>query len=62
MDESHVPIQFSSYGYKMFISDTFFGMIRWHVQQEPHSHRISNADVLHIWLGLKNDKSRAKYI
>lgn len=53
-DASHVTIEALPNGnYTMKISQVCFAMIRRHVQPEPHSHRLSNEDVLRSWLEIK---------
>ena len=60
-DQSHVTIEAVPNGdYKMKISDTCFTMIKSHVQPEPHSHRISNEDVLRSWLEIKIEEKEQK--
>jgi hypothetical protein len=61
IDESHVTVQLLLDGnYKITISDVVFGMIKSHVQPEPHSHKIHNEDIFHCWLDLKTDKVHAE--
>ncbi len=56
-DESHVTVQILPNGnYKVQISDACFSMIVSHVQPEPHSHRINNEDIFHIWLDIKTNR------
>jgi hypothetical protein len=56
-DESHVTVQVLPNGnYKIIISDACFSMVANHVQPEPHSHKMSNEDVLHCWLDIKTDR------
>lgn len=60
-DESHVTVQVLPNGnYKVIISDVIFGMIKSHVQPEPHSHKIHNDDLFHCWLDLKTNKVHAE--
>lgn len=60
-DQSHVTIEAQADGsYRMKISDTCFMMIRHHVQPEPHSHRLSNEDVLRSWLEIKIEEEEQK--
>lgn len=60
-DESHVTIEALPNGnYKMNISNTCFMMIRRHVQPEPHSHRLSNEDVLRSWLEIMIEEEEQK--
>jgi len=58
IDESHVTAQLLPNGnYKLMISDVVFGMIKSHVQPEPHSrHKINNETLFHCWLDLKTSK------
>jgi hypothetical protein len=61
IDESHVTIRVLPKGsFKMDISETCFNMIVSHVQPEPHSHRMTNEDVLHCWLDMKTNKAHLK--
>jgi hypothetical protein len=61
VDESHVTIQHLPNGnYEMLISDVCFSMIVSHVQPEPHSHKMTNENVLHIWLDMKTDRLNSK--
>jgi len=56
-DESHVTVEVLPNGnYKVVISDVVFGMIKSHVQPEPHSHKIQNEDLFHCWLDLRTNK------
>jgi hypothetical protein len=60
-DESHITAQLLPNGnYKMIISEVIFGMIKSHVQPEPHSHKINNEDLFHCWLDLKTNKVHAE--
>ncbi len=60
-DESHVTIKTLPNGnYKMMISDTCFMMIKRHVQPEPHSHGLSNEDVVRSWLEIKIEEEEQK--
>jgi hypothetical protein len=56
-DESHVTVQVLANGnYKIIISDACFSKVANHVQPEPHSHKMSNEDILHYWLDIKTNK------
>ena len=35
-------------------------MITSHVQPEPHSHKMGNEDVFHVWLDIKANKIGSK--
>ncbi len=60
-DESHVTIETMPNGnYKMIISDTCFMMIKRHVQPEPHSHRLSNQDIIRSWLEIRIEEEEQK--
>lgn len=60
-DESLVTVEVLPNGnYKVIISDVIFGMIKSHVQPEPHSHKIHNEDIFHCWLDLRTNKSKLK--
>jgi hypothetical protein len=60
-DDSHVAIETLSKGsYKMKISDTCFMMIKRHVQPEPHSHQLSNEDVIRSWLEIRIEEEEQK--
>jgi len=60
-DESHVTVKILPNGnYKVIISDVCFGMIKSHVQPEPHSHKIHNEDLFHCWIDLKTNKVHAE--
>ena len=57
IDESHVTVEVLPNGnYKVIISEVIFGMIKSHVQPEPHSHKIHNEDIFHCWLDLRTNK------
>ncbi len=61
IDESHVTIRLLPNGnFEIDISDTCFNMIVSHVQPEPHSHKLTNEDVLHCWLDMKTSKAHLK--
>jgi len=61
IDESHVIIETLPNGnYKMKISNTCFMMIKRHVQPEPHSHRLSNEDILRSWLEIRIEEEEQK--
>ncbi len=56
-DESHVTVEaLPSGNFKVIISDICFGMIKSHVQPEPHSHKMHNEDIFHCWLDIKTNK------
>jgi hypothetical protein len=60
-DESHVTVEVLPNGnYKVIISDVIFGMLKSHVQPEPHSHKIPNEDIFHCWLDLRTNKVHAE--
>lgn len=60
-DESHVTIETLPNGdYKMKISDACFAMIQRHVQPEPHSHRLSNQDIIRSWLEIRIEEKEQK--
>ena len=60
-DESHVEVVLLRNGdYQLVISDVCFNMIVSHVQPEPHSHKMSNEDVLHCWLDMKTNRLHGK--
>jgi hypothetical protein len=42
--------------FKVIISEVIFGMIKSHVQPEPHSHKIHNEDLFHCWLDIKTNR------
>jgi hypothetical protein len=60
-DESHITAQLLPNGnYTVIISEVIFGMMKSHVQPEPHSHKINNEDLFHCWLDLKTNKVHAE--
>ena len=61
VDESHVVANLLANGnYKVILSYVCFSMITSHVQPEPHSHKMGNEDVFHVWLDLKANKIGSK--
>lgn len=59
-DESHVEVQPLPNGdYKISISNLCFGMIKSHVQPEPHSRKkLSNEDVFRCWLEIMIEEDK----
>ena len=61
VDESQVVVTLMPNGnYKVTLSDVCFSMITSHVQPEPHSHKMGDEDVFHVWLDIKANKLGTK--
>jgi hypothetical protein len=62
-DDGHVTVQTLPNGnYTIRISNVCFGMIKSHVQPEPHSRRkLADEDILRCWLEIKIEEDETEH-